>query len=210
MDNFDLSAITNSTDLLEEAIFGEVPRESWTQKFHAEFTLTEERGFSRNLTLEFALRIVSDPTAQTSKSRRLIGVNALLHLSEVEAIRAIGVEVAQIVRSLQTPRVLENDPRIGVLYSRHGTWLGMPLCDRTGLDPTSITLNPSRLIHAVKTFNGGYTPVNQVPCPLCTGARYADLVERAAHSPESVVWAGGNLGWAHRECTPWLIPRLHL
>lgn len=219
--SLDLSAFLNSSsDLLEEALFGDVPQAAWSQKFKVDFLVTQDNmGFTPNLTIEIRLQVGDDPSI--ARAKRIIPVRDLLAASdEATAYTILGNEVRQAVLSLQTPRVLEHDPRIGMIYTIYGThmaWPRMPLCDRVTLTHAAFSafLNPFRFLNELQRYlqhaeTAGHdrgSPHTPIPCPFCGNA---DLVRDHSHTPRSVVWAGGNVGWAHSRCASWLDPRLSL
>jgi hypothetical protein len=218
--SLDLSAFQNSSsELLEEALFGDVPQAVWSQKFKVDFLVTQDNlGFNPNLAIEIRLRVGDDPSV--ARTKRLITLKTLTTMSEVDAIYVLGQEVGQAVLSLQTPRVLEHDPRIGMIYTIYGShinWPRMPLCDRVTLKHGAFSafLNPFRFLNELQRYlqhaeTAGHDRGSShipIPCPFCGNA---DLVRDHSHTPRSVVWAGGNVGWAHSRCAPWLEPRPNL
>jgi hypothetical protein len=223
--SLDLSAFVNSSsDLLEEALFGDVPSDVWGQKFKVEFLVTQDNmGFTPNLTIEIRLQVGDDPSI--ARAKRLIPIKDLLAVSdEVAAYSILGGEVRQAVLSLQTPRVLEHDPRIGMIYTIYGSqspskegWPRMPLCDRVTLTHGAFVafLNPFRFLNELQRYlqhveTAGHdrgSPHTPIPCPFCGNT---DLVRDQYLTPRDVVWAGGNVGWAHSRCASWLEPRVTL
>jgi hypothetical protein len=209
---FDPAAFFNSSsDLLEESLFGDVPSVVWSRNFHIEAAVAnQDFGFNPNIAIEIAIRVGKDQTV--SRVKRLLPVQSLMTMSEIAAITAIGSEVGKMVAALQTPRTLEHDPRIGMVFGpRTIPWPRMPLCDRATEPPN---LNPFWLLGEAQKYAqypSGFSPRPQSApwerCPLC---QVGELVQTGCEDPWSVVWSGGNLGWAHTSCATWLVPRIEL
>lgn len=217
MSSFDPAAFLNSSsDLLEESLFGDVPREAWSRNFRIEVASATQdfMGFSPNFSIELGIRVGNAPTV--SRVKRLIPAQVLMTMSEVGAISTIGSEVGKMVSALQTPRVLEHDPRIGMIFGPRTTpWPRMPLCDKSTEPPY---LNPFWLLGEAQKYaqspsgfaprqRPAFQPASWERCPLC---QVGELVQTGCNDPWSVVWAGGNLGWVHASCATWIVPRIEL
>ena len=223
MSSFDPAAFLNSSsDLLEESLFGDVPSEVWSRNFRIEVASASQdfMGFSPNFSIELGIRVGNSPTI--SRVKRLIPIQSLMTMSEVAAISAIGSEVGKMVVALQTPRTLEHDPRIGMVFRidtvlgpRTLRWPRMPLCDRATEPPN---LNPFWLLGEAQKYaqsptgfaprhRPAFYPAEWERCLLC---QVGELVQTGCNDPWCVVWAGGNLGWVHTSCGTWLVPRAEL
>jgi hypothetical protein len=220
--SFEPAAFLNShEELLTEALFGDVPKSAWRRGFPAvDFLVSEDyMGLKANLSIEIVLTLRGEKSP--IRVKRLISLHSLMTLSEATAISVIGDDVSKMIDTLRVPRVLERDPRIGMVFSNYDPmtsmkykWPRMPLCDVSGGSPRH--LNPHLFVAASEVYLQANALPRGVPrlvpnekfaCPFC-GAN--NLVECQAESPQSVVWAGGNLGWVHSDCAPWLTPRLQM
>ena len=214
--SFDPAAFVNShEELLVEALFGDIPKVAWERGFpEVFFTVSEDYlGLKANLSIDIVLFLRGEATPLRVK--RLIPIKSLMTLNEAAALYAIGDDVSKMVDMLRVPRVLERDPRIGMTLAdpRYATnWPRIPLCDLSAetprqLNPHSFVIASEAYLQALSTYPRKVVPHERFACAFCG---VGNLVECRAESPQSVVWAGGNLGWVHSDCAPWLAPRPHL
>ena len=103
------------------------------------------------------------------------------HATPGEVIGATLQEMAQKL----SPKLYEQDPRRGLPLSLGEEFPRSPLFDRIGLNPRD---------HAVRMSSRGRDTFNV--CPFCEDV----------NTPQSI-WCGGNVGWSHTKCAPWITPR---
>lgn len=83
------------------------------------------------------------------------------------------------------PRLYEHDPRTGLGITLGGAFPVSPLFDRPDYN---VGLN-AQLFTEKDHYEGER-------CPFCS-----------LLNDDASLWAGGNVGWAHTSCTPWIAPR---
>lgn len=103
------------------------------------------------------------------------------HTGNQLGFRAVMLDLAKFV----APRLYEYDPRTGIGITLGGEFPVSPLFDR----PNYNVGLEAQLFTEKEHYEGER-------CPFCN-----------FFNNESSVWGGGNVGWTHASCAPWIVPR---
>jgi len=207
--------LSNSTDLLLETVFGgvdykEVP---WIECFF----LVEREGITNNLLLglETKIKPMYLPTNLTWKKKEVLW-NVRQKIQGEKFLR-VGVDENFVLKSLEemahkcAPSFYEIDPRIGMFHIDDPK----PIPECPLFDPINPIARASTTyrVYQKEWSNSGSRMMGQpsslslaFPCVFCSisvlDATPSSLFRVATEN--RVVWGGGNIGWVHRKCAPWI------
>lgn len=211
-------ALNNSTDLAEEVIFGELRARDVPWVSMEAFSI-DRIGISNDLQIHLEIAVIPDrlPKGRFWKQGpiRLAQRYQIIGNKFVGLVNTGGKAETFILNELQrlasrlAPKLFELDPRIGVsfwdcVFSKGDMKLAFPLSPI--FDPPPPAPIPTTPILHMRGIAEGSTLGDRhrpdVRCPFCQ-LRITNLLER----DEVAWWGGGNLGWVHAKCAPWITQR---
>jgi hypothetical protein len=199
----------NTPDLIDETILGRTGIPPYLERDY----LIGREGIGNNLRLEIEVTIFPDRLVEPLSWKKTVTKfrateeyvdRSFNTRSQQEAESAILRHFESIAQKL-APSLFEIDPRIGktILFP----------FDRCPLfDPGENSRTPffghsffqkifgwAKENHLPVSSYPGEIPIT--PCPFCGRGVIGDS------SPRDIYWGGGNIGWIHGECGPWLFRR---
>lgn len=204
--------LQNSPDLIEEYVLGWIPARDIP--FISVVTTLNREGISNNIQIGLTVTVLSKeiPAGRPWKKgdtqfgqRRTIpgtrfGPQMNLGQTDEDHQETILSAFTDLARSL-APHLFELDPRIGLPID--SSWFPMtPLFDPMVFHHPPFGNGWSVWYLAHQEASLSNTP-QRIPdgvshCVFCGLSVLKDA------DPGGVVWGGGNIGWVHHSCTPWI------
>jgi hypothetical protein len=202
--------LNNSHGLIREHVLGEIQPEQvpWLLVRYK----TEREGISNDVNLTLEVRVVPErlPVGWTWKRdtswaqrHRISGHKFGSLAADSAQAERFALSVFSDLARRFAPTFYEIDPRIGL--SMEGAKFPMsPL-----FDPSGGSQRPTfcfDIYKKISDWSGGDTsqrfryPENLPGCE-CVFCRESVV---AHEFPEDVIWGGGNVGWVHSDCAPWI------
>lgn len=130
-----------------------------------------------------------------------------LHITDAEKVAFEGIKHMAYKLS---PSLYEFDPRIGMNLAEELDWLPTRFPSCPLFDPPSPIRRPTTGFQYYRQVSK-WCQDNRLPrtshpggTPLDEGCVFCRESVIAHPFPEEIIWGGGNIGWVHRYCAPWV------
>jgi len=204
--------VNNSDGLIEEIVLGDLTFRAipWVEVTYS----FEREGITNNHSLTLRVRIRPEflPPGLTWKkeplwvAKEIINGHKFASPSMNDSEEVVFQSFKKLAEKL-APSFYEIDPRIGLSFAGE-TFPNSPLFD----PPLNIRRPSTGFHHYRKTVDWAEKhrlPLTSAPASAPTVDNCALCQESVIQSPdpETIVWGGGNVGWVHLECAPWIEDR---